>query len=521
MQHTTIDEVLRAWSIRQPQSLAVRSGSDSLSWSALIDAMDSAAAGLIAAGVLPGERVATMGPMSLDWSVVALGAIRAGAILCPLNERYASAELSEVFETITPRVVVIDPVHEVVVRQAVATSGVIDGADVRLLRDLSDGTTSEVQLPATGRSGSDPVAIMSTSGSTGQPKAVVYTHESMFGAFFEWALQAPELMGGRTLNVSPMSFAAGLLNGFLGPLVLGGETVLLPLWDPQVALDLIVDAEITCIAATTIFYEQMARLERFADVDLSSLGVAFIGGNPVTADLMRAWTDKGVGLRQAYGLTESSSNVTFASVDLATRKPESVGLGGILTRVEIIDADGEPSAAGEPGEIWISGPGVATGYWQDEGLTAETFGGGWLRTGDVGVKDHEGAITIVGRTKDMIKSGGMNIYAAEVERAVLELPSVLEAAVIGVADTEFGEAPALLVRTSAPMAEATVIDHCRSRLATYKAPRYVVFLDEPLPRTPSMKIDKRSIRNRYADIPDRYDRAGRSTAATTQQGTSR
>jgi fatty-acyl-CoA synthase len=266
------------------------------------------------------------------------------------------------------------------------------------------------------------------------------------------------------------------------------------------------------MAGTTIFFEQIAALPSFESTDLSSLKVVFIGGNPVTLGLIEAWSAKGVGLRQAYGLTESLSMVTFPSVELSIRKPESVGFGGTLTKVDIMDPDGTPCPAGTSGEIWISGPGVARGYWQDDALTGQTFAGGWLRTGDVGVKDDEGAIRVVGRTKDVIISGGMNIYAAELERAVLELPAVLEAAVIGVVDDEFGETPAVLLRTSGPVPSHEIVDHCRTRLSNYKVPRYVVFRDDPLPRTSSMKIDKRILRAEYADLAEHHDRIGRTAS---------
>lgn len=508
MRDTTILRAIRAWTVRQPDAPALTSPDISLTWSELAAATDRAARHLVAAGVLPGDRVGVLGGLSADWAIAALGAIRVGAVVCPLNERHKPSELGEVFTKLTPRVVVAAPGHLDVAEAAAAETDlpprILDATDLSC-------TDVEARIPEPGGDPSDTVCIIPTSGSTGLPKGVVYTHESLLGAFFEWSLQAPELMRARTLNLSSMSFAAGLLNGFLAPLVLGGSIVMLPKWDPQVAMSLIASENIATMAGTTIFYEQMAALPSFAETDLSSLDVAFIGGNPVTLSLIEAWSAKGVGLRQAYGLTESLSMVTFPTVDLSVRKPESVGYGGILTTVEVMDLDGTPCPAGTPGEIWISGPGVAKGYWQDDALTEQTFAGGWLRTGDVGVKDDEGAIRVVGRTKDVVISGGMNIYAAELERAVLELPEVLEAAVIGVSDDEFGETPAVLLRTSGDVAPQRVVEHCRDRLSNYKIPRYVVFRDDPLPRTPSMKIDKKSLRTQYASIPEHHDRFGRTS----------
>lgn len=508
MRNTTVLDALYAWSRRRPQAQALQDPVRSLRWGELAEEQDRAAHALVGSGVRPGDRVGVIGPLSVDWAVAALGVLRAGAVLCPLNERLGPFELAEVFARIDPVLVLADEAHR-------PTLDEIGGPapTVRTLGSLLEGAgpaqPAGTVLPELPRDPSQPVSIIPTSGSTGHPKGVVYTHESLLGAFFEWTLQAPELLRGRALNVSAFSFAAGLLNGLLGPLVLGGSVVLLPRWDAGTALRLIRDEQITTFAATTVFYEQMARLPEFADADLSSLTVAFTGGNPVTTELIEAWSAKGIGLRQAYGLTESLSNVTFPTVEMAVRSPESVGEGGILTRVTVTDEHGVRLPAGRPGEIRISGPGVAAGYWDDEARTTETFGEGWLRTGDVGVVDDHGALRIVGRLKDMIISGGMNVYAAEVERAALTLPGVVEVAVIGVPDDEFGETPALLLRTTEPVTDADVLEHCRSRLASYKMPRYVVTADAPLPRTPSMKIDKAALRARYTDIPDTHRRHGR------------
>ncbi|MBN9794747.1 MULTISPECIES: class I adenylate-forming enzyme family protein [unclassified Pseudonocardia] len=506
MRNTTVLDALGAWSRRRPDSPALQDPARSLTRRELAAAQDAAAAALVEAGVRPGDRVGVLGPLSVDWAVAALGVLRAGAVLCPLNERLGAFELAEVLRRIDPVLVVADDGHR-------PTLDGID-ADTPAVRSLA----AMQERPAAGRSvlpdlprdPTQPACILPTSGSTGRPKGVVYTHEALLGAFFEWALQAPELLRGRALGVSAFSFAAGLLNGLLGPLVLGGSVVLLPRWDAATALRLIRDEQITTFAATTIFYEQMARLPEFADADLSSLTVAFTGGNPVTTELIEAWAAKGVGLRQAYGLTESLSNVTFPTVEMSVRSPESVGEGGILTRVVVTDPDGVVLPPGEPGEIRISGPGLAAGYWQDEEHTAEAFADGWLRTGDVGVVDDHGALRVVGRLKDMIISGGMNVYAAEVERAALALPGVVEVAVIGVPDDEFGETPALLLRATEPFSDQAVLEHCRTRLAAYKMPRYVVFLDEPLPRTPSMKIDKAAVRDRHTDIPATHRRHART-----------
>ncbi|MBD0024568.1 AMP-binding protein [Gordonia pseudamarae] len=499
--NSSILRPLAAWASRSPDLQVVECGTDSLTWRQLASASDQVAARVAARGINPGDRIAVIGRPSIDWAVAALGIIKAGAIICPLNERSGPAEIDQALGTLEPAVVVAAEAFRALIDGVAGPAGV-EVDDLATFVHDDDGPAG-APVPVCTRADDDPVAILSTSGSTGAPKGVVFTHRSLLNAFFEWSLQEPGFLRARSLNVSSMAFGAGLLNGFLGPLVLGGSLIFLPNWDAGVALRLIRDGKVTHLGATTIFYEQMAADPDFADADLSSLTVAFTGGNPVTTELIAAWSAKGIGLRQVYGLTESQSNTTVPSVEMAIEYPESVGLGGVLNTFALKNADGADCEPGEPGEIWISGPGLAAGYWQDAEQTEAAFGGGWLRTGDVAVRDDAGRLTIVGRLKDIIISGGINIYAAELERTIAELDGVLEVAVIGVADDEFGETPAALVRTSGELTAGDIIEHCLARLARYKAPRYVEFLESPLPRTVSMKIKKGDLRSTYADLPDR------------------
>ncbi|NMO03709.1 long-chain fatty acid--CoA ligase [Gordonia sp. TBRC 11910] len=501
--NSSILRPLSAWAARQPDALAIACGERRLTWRELDAASTRAALDILAAtSVGPGDRVAILGRPTTEWVVTALGALKLGAIICPLNERSGPGDLARAVEQTEPSVIVVADA----LRSGAAESDVptLD------LTFIGRGDGSAAALAAVPVNGGDPVAILATSGSTGAPKGVVFTHDSLLSSFFEWCLAEPSFLHARALSVSSMAFGAGLLNGFLGPLVLGGSVIYLPDWDPSVALALIRDDEVNHLGATTLFYEQMAAHPDFDTADLSSLTIAFTGGNPVTAELIRLWGDKGIGLRQVYGLTESQSHVCLPSVELAMAEPDSVGTGGVLNEFDIVDADGNSCAPDEPGEIVISGPGLAAGYWRNRKLTEETFGGGRLRTGDIGVRDADGHIRIVGRTKDIIISGGINIYAAELERTIAELPGVLEVAVIGVADAEFGETPAALVRVAddADVTADHIAGHCRDRLSSYKIPRYVEFLTTPLPRTAGMKIRKGSLRDEYADLPARGTRIG-------------
>ncbi|WP_455550818.1 class I adenylate-forming enzyme family protein [Gordonia humi] len=367
--NTTILRPLSAWTTRRPDELAVACGATSLTWAQLDAASTRAAAELAAEhGVTYGDRVAIGGRPTTEWVVTALGAIKLGAVVCPLNERSGAADLALAVGQTEPTVIVVS--------EALAAG--VSGLDVPVadLDRVGRAEGSQTELAPVPVRGDDPVAVLSTSGSTGTPKGVVFTHESLISSFFEWCLAEPTFLHARALSVSSMAFGAGLLNGFLGPLVLGGSVVYLPEWDPSVALALIRDHHVNHLGATTLFYEQMAAHPDFADADLSSLTIAFTGGNPVTADLIRLWGDKGIGLRQAYGLTESQSHATIPTVPEAMAKPDSVGIGGVLNEFHVVRVDGTECATDEPGEIVIDGPGMAAGYWRAPELTEDVFGGG-------------------------------------------------------------------------------------------------------------------------------------------------
>ncbi len=209
-------------------------------------------------------------------------------------------------------------------------------------------------------------------------------------------------------------------------------------------------------------------------------------------------------LRQIYGQTEIGGSATVMPRDEAAEHPDKCGWGGIFTKIRVVDASGNDCAPGETGQILLRGPGMMPGYWRNEDATKATLIDGWLHTGDLGKLDENGYLTYVDRLKDMIISGGLNISPAEIESVINQIPEVEEVAVISVPDAKFGETPAALVKAAPGLTEADVVEFCNRRLADFKVPRYVVLLDEPLPRMASGKIAKRELRDTYADVPDTH-----------------
>lgn len=490
---------ISAWARREPATPALACDDVSLSRVQLDSAAGAAAARLAAMGAARGDRIVFAGGVSAGWAVFALGALRLGATVVPVNERLAAGEIAAILETTRPRLILTDDRRAQVCTDA--TVGLTDAPVVADVLTAVPDIGGRVPPSEVDTDRDECAVIVFTSGSTGRPKGVPLTHGTLIEAFFEWVLQEPALLRGHALNVTSLAFLGGLFNGFLAPLVLGGRTTMMSSWDPARALQLLRDEAITSMASTTIFYEQMAALPEFATAELPHLRIAIAGGNPVSRRILETWQARGVLLRQSYGLTEGCAVVSIPPPSVAATQLDAAGLGGILRRVAIVDSAGRPTPPGEPGEIVIKGAGLAAEYFENTEASAAEFVDGWLHTGDIGTLDEAGLLRIVGRLKDIIISGGLNIYAAELERSIAGLDGVDDVAVIGVPDDRYGETPAALIHGPGSHTEASVIAHCRRELAAYKAPRYVEFVETPLPRTTLGKIDKRVLEKRYGDLP--------------------
>ncbi|MGV0834376.1 class I adenylate-forming enzyme family protein [Mycolicibacterium thermoresistibile] len=490
---------ISAWARREPAAPALVCDDASLTRVQLEAAAAAAATRLAAMGVARGDRVALVGGISAGWCVHALAVLRLGATVVPINERLTAGEMAAILDVTTPRVVLCDEARTQVC--TAATDRTADAAIVAGVLTTVPAASGELPISEVDVDRDECAVIVFTSGSTGRPKGVPLTHGTILDAFFEWVLQEPALMRAHALNVSSLAFLGGLFNGFLAPLILGGRTTMLSKWDPAHALAVLHEAEITSLASTTIFYEQMAALPEFAEATFPHLQIAIAGGNPVTPQILQAWQDRGALLRQAYGLTEGCAIVSIPPPHVASQHLDAAGLGGILREVAVVDSAGKPTPPGEPGEIVIKGAGLADAYYRNPEASAAEFVDGWLHTGDIGTIDETGLLRVVGRLKDIIISGGLNIYAAELERIISGIDGVAEVAVIAVPDERYGETPAALIHGSGDHTEEAVIAHCRRELAAYKAPRYVEFLESPLPRTTLGKIDKNQLKKQYGDLP--------------------
>ncbi|HEX6425455.1 MAG TPA: AMP-binding protein, partial [Acidimicrobiales bacterium] len=283
------------------------------------------------------------------------------------------------------------------------------------------------------------------------------------------------------------------------PMVMkGGTVVLMGAFDPVAVLELIERHRVTVMFGVPAMFNAMAQAPGFGGADLSSLRRLLCGGAPVPLATIHTYLDRGVVFLQGYGMTETAPGALFLGAERAADKAGTAGVASFFTDVRVVRPDGSDVAPGEKGEVVVAGPNVMLGYWHRPDATAEAMNGEWFRSGDVAQVDDEGYVTIVDRLKDMIISGGENVYPAEVEDAIYSHPAVAECAVIGVPDERWGEVgrAVVVLRPGAELDEQGLLDHLDGRLARYKVPRSVVFAAS-LPRSGAGKVLKSDLRDTY------------------------
>jgi fatty-acyl-CoA synthase len=492
------------WARQAPGRPAiVFDGTDRVDYQTLDRWTDAAAHLHVEHGLRAGDRIGIIGDNSLEWVVAAIGALKLGAVVVPFNNRFTPDELRYLVDDSGPRMVLADEAHRDRMAAALARSPAAD--DVVGLRPLGafTGLRAEQHAPVPRpTAGPDDITqIVYTSGTSSRPKGVLFTHRSTFNLIADFAFAEPALRpGARMIYVLSMSGAPGLLWHILHPLTRGLSIFYERGFEPARTLRRLEDEKIQIMAGVPVLFEQMAKQPGFATTDLSSLELVTIAGARAPVPVIRAWLDKGVLLRQAYGMTELGGISSLNPPEQAVERPESIGRGTVFTRHRVVRPDGTDCAPEEPGEIIVSGPGVTPGYWRNEGAYAEAMRDGWFHSGDVGIKDADGYIRMVDRLKDIIITGGYNVAPGEIEAVIGELPQVIEVCVVSAADAKFGEAPAAVIFAQDAVTAEQVTAHCRERLAGYKVPRHVIVEAEPLERMASGKIARRKIRDAHPEL---------------------
>lgn len=490
--------------LKTPDSVALVFDGEVITYRELADAADRVSALLWQRGIRKGDAVAYLGENSPQFIQVMFGALQLGAVFVPVNTRLAPPEIAHVLLDSDARALIHDPEF----RERIA-AGVGDVAIAHRI-ETGDGTSEHpglAQLVRTTRAGhadaevtlDDPAAIIYTSGTTGKAKGAVLTHGNLTWVALNCIVDYDVVSTDIALMISPLFHVASLGMGAL-PVILKGATMVLEKgFEPGRALAQIQRHGITMLSGVPTTYQLMADHPDWAGTDLSTLRTLTCGGSAVPTRILNAYEDRGLSFTQGYGMTETSPGATSLAPAMTRAKQGSVGLPHFFTDVRIADEHGAMVSRGTVGEIEISGPNVFAGYHGNPDATAAAFtADGWFRSGDLGYLDPDGYLHIADRLKDMIISGGENIYPAEVENLISDVDGVTGVAVFGVPDERWGEVPwaAITVRDGASVDTEAVRAHLEGRLARYKLPKRVVVVDE-LPRTASGKVRKADLRARF------------------------
>jgi fatty-acyl-CoA synthase len=439
-----------------------------------------------------GGRVALLARNSLEHAVLFFATARAGLVFVPLNWRLPAAELRGLLEDAEPYLLIADAEFEPCAREAV------EGLAVAV-RPIADPfpTPRRTMRAWVGLGPEEPWVLLYTSGTTGRPKGAVITRRSAAFSALNFIGVGEVAPGCATLADAPMFHTVGLFAITHAGLTAGASVLISDRFVPEVTLQRLSDPR---LGVTHYFcVPQMARAlvdsPAYGSADLTRLKGFFTGGAPLPPTLAHRLIDDGVPVSNGYGSTEGAT-VMHVPLDPGVRKAKvgACGLPAPAIEVRLVGVDGQDVGEGEVGEVWLRGPAVTPGYWRQPEATAAAFQDGWFKTGDAGRRDADGFYSLVDRWKDMYISGGENVYPAEVEAALLELPGVGEAAVVGAPDERWGEVGvAFLVRSEPALDEAAVLAFCKGRLAGYKRPAEVRFVDA-LPRNAAGKVRKQLLR---------------------------
>ncbi len=462
---------------------------------------------LLDQGIKKGDRVALLAMNSAEFMESFFAIAKIGAVCVPLNWRLTPPELEFILKDSGSLVVIHS---EEFLEQVQALQSLDAGkTDVKTWICIGNATPPSLSYerlqeaaspeePDHAAFGDENLYIMYTSGTTGLPKGVVHTHNTAFWAVATMAATIDFYQTDSYLCCLPL-FHVGALSPATANLYMGGRIVCPRAFDPGQVWDLIERNEIQTMLAVPAMLNVMSQMPQMKSVDTSNLRWCMSGAAPVPINLIKEYADRDVEIRQVYGLTETCGPACVTDSESSFTKAGSTGPAFYHTKVRVVRDDGSDVADGEVGEVIVSGQHIMKEYWNRPDATAETLKNGWLHTGDLATIDADGFVTIADRKKDMIISGGENIYPAEVENVILGHPKVADVGVIGRDSQKWGEVPmAIVVKGDDSLTEKELIDYCQGKLARFKQPKSAVFIDE-IPRNPSGKILKRILRDQFPD----------------------
>jgi malonyl-CoA/methylmalonyl-CoA synthetase len=477
---------------------AIEAGRTRLSYADLSRETARWARTLTMLGLKPGDRLAVQVEKSLENLLLYLGALRAGAVFLPLNPAYTAAELDYFVADAEPALIVCDPARRAEV------AGIAGGARIETLDADGKGTLADFAAGAGGpfdsveRGPEDLAAICYTSGTTGRSKGAMLSHRALASNAAAlkdlWRFEA----GDALINALPIYHVHGLFVATHVSLMAGGSMILLPKFDADAVLATLPAA--TAMMGVPTFYTRLLANEGLTAEAAAHMRLFVSGSAPLPPAVHEAWRDRtGQAILERYGMTETGMNASNPYD--GPRLAGAVGppVPGVELRI-VDEGSGERSDDGSVGVVQVRGPNLFSGYWRNPAKTEEAFAeGGWFRTGDLGRIDEAGYLWLVGRASDLVISGGLNVYPAEIEAAIEATPGVKESAVIGAPHADLGEAVVAVVVAGAELSEEDILAALKGRLARFKQPRRVIFVDA-LPRNAMGKVVKADLRRAFAGL---------------------
>lgn len=503
----TISDAFSRSVSRFPNKEALVFGDRRWTFSRLAQAIDRVAARLVAAGLAPGDRVAAYGRNSDAFLILWLACARAGLVHVPINYALVGRELHYIVHQSGARALFVDPTLEDKAREAVrdiAGLSVIgslfggDGMDIITIA-ADENTVVPADLGASSEDG-DVVQFLYTSGTTAAPKGAMMTHRSLLAEYASCIIELGFKPGDRALAALPLYHSAQMHVFTMPQLMVGATVILIEAPQPELCLRLIEEQKITSFFAPPTVWISLLRSPAFDQHDLSSLQQVFYGASIMPVPVMQELRERLPGAQtfNCYGQSEIGPLATVLRPEEHDARPASAGRPVHNVEIRIVDTEMNDVPPGVAGELVHRSPQLLVGYWGKPEETKEAFDDEWFHSGDVGIRDEEGFITIVDRVKDVIKTGGTIVASREVEEALFTHPAVREVAVIGLPDPKWIESVTALVvlRDDAEITEEELITYARGLLAPFKLPKRVIFLSE-LPRNTAGKILKRELRKAY------------------------
>lgn len=477
-----------------PDRPAVSEGGREISYARLNERANQIANGLLKAGIAPGDPVALCAPNSGEWIAFYFGAIKAGAVAVTLSHQLQADELVKLLRQAQPRAAYADPEKRTILENLQKEVGnptlIADAGSTELKRLMDSGTP---RFRAVERKRDETAAILFTGGTTGLPKGAMLSHENIQTSLCHVVYNERSSPEDRALCFLPFNHVFGQMHIMNATILSSGCVELIPGFDMDRVLEILGARRVTKLFAVPTIYVRLLSLKNLKE-RLGSVRYCFSAAASMAAEVVRQWKDAtGLAIHEAYGMTESASMVTYNHFH--RHVIGSVGTPAGTVEIQIMDLEGDVKGIGEEGEICILGRNIMKGYLNQPEETQAAFRGNWFRSGDLGLLDEDGYLFIVDRLKDMIITGGENVYPREIEELLHTRPEVSECAVIGLPDKEWGERVTALITLKPGMTldASELRDYIKKHLAPFKVPKQYRIV-EALPRSPAGKILKRELK---------------------------